>query len=103
MRLPGKFFIAASHRHSASLSEAVCPLQVYTLHPVALVHFEPFPAALTWMLTRMTFDLPCALHKVFTLLTLSSSEMSLSSGTSSSASYPLSMRSATMRLAISRL
>ena len=94
MRLPGKFFIAASHRHSASLSEAVCPLHVYTLHPVALVHFEPFPAALTWTLIRMTLGCPVvaghdgseARQMLFTLLTLSSSDMSLSSGTSSSAS-----------------
>ena len=103
MRLPGKFFIAASHRHSASLSEEVCPLHVYTLHPVAFAHFEPFPAALTWILTRMTHDGSEARQILFTLLTLSSSDMSLSSGTINSASWPLSMRSATMRLAISRL
>ena len=118
MRLPGKFFIAASHRHSASLSEEVCPLHVYTLHPVAFVHFEPFPAALTWILTRITLGCPVgagempdrvghdgaeARQMLFTLLTLSSSDMSLSSGTINSASWPLSMRSATMRLAISRL
>lgn len=39
MRLPGKFFIAAWQRQSASWSEAVCPLQVYTLLPVAFVHW----------------------------------------------------------------
>ena len=77
MRLPGKFFIAASHRHSASLSEEVCPLHVYTLHPVAFVHFEPFPAALTWILTRMTHDGSEARQILFALLTLSSSDMSL--------------------------
>ena len=53
MRLPGKFFIAAWQRQSARWSAAVCPLHVYTLHPVAFVHFEPSPAALTWMLTRL--------------------------------------------------
>ena len=52
MRLPGKCFIAASQRQSASLSDSVCPLQVYTHHPVALSHFEPFPAAFTWMLMK---------------------------------------------------
>ena len=39
MRLPGKFFIAAWQRQSARWSEAVCPLHVYTLLPVAFVHW----------------------------------------------------------------
>ena len=64
-------------------------------------HVEPFPAALTWMLMRITLGCPVeAGHDVgrvgydgsyvrkilFTLRTLSSREMSLSSGTSNSAS-----------------
>lgn len=45
--LPERFLMAASARQVARLSDFVCPLLVYTLHPVALSHFEPFPAALT--------------------------------------------------------
>ena len=87
MRLPGKFFIAAWQRQSARWSEAVCPLHVYTLHPVAFVHFDPLPAALMWMLMRMTFGARCPVwtghdeEMAFTLLTRSDREMSSSCGT----------------------
>ena len=63
----------------------------------------PFPAALTWMLMRMTFDLPRVLQWAFMRRTRSDRGMSSVSGTRSWALWPRSVRSATMRVAISRL
>ena len=52
-------------------------------HPVALSHWEPFPAALTWMLMRMTLCLPRAWQWTFMRRTRSDRGMSSVSGTRS--------------------
>ena len=60
---------------------------------MAFIHFEPFPAALTWMLMRITLGCPVgaghdelAEQAAFTRQTRSFSEISSFSGTRSSAS-----------------
>ena len=60
---------------------------------MAFIHWVPFPAALTWTLTRITLGCPVgaghdelAEQAAFTRRTLSFSEISSSSGTRSSAS-----------------
>ena len=53
---------------------------------MAFIHFDPSPAALTWILMRMTLVLPKAWQWALVRRTRSDRGMSSSSGTRSSAS-----------------
>lgn len=79
------------------------PRLVYALQPVAVVHLEPFPAALTWMLSRITFRVPRALQRAFARSQRVRSGMSVFSGVSRRASRPSEVRTVTMRPAMMRL